>query len=144
MVKFRTMLPENPDRGLTDDASRLTHLGSILRATSLDELPTLWNILRGDMSVVGPRPLLMRYLERYSPAQARRNEVRPGLTGLAQVSGRNALTWDDKFLLDIEYVETQSLVGDLRIILRTVGSVLRREGISASGEATMPEFFAPL
>jgi lipopolysaccharide/colanic/teichoic acid biosynthesis glycosyltransferase len=140
MMKFRTMLPVDPERGQIDDATRMTRLGGFLRSTSLDELPTLWCILRGDMSLVGPRPLLMQYLGKYSPAQARRHQVRPGLTGLAQVSGRNALTWDEKFRLDVEYVERQSLLLDLRIIALTVRSVLRREGISADGAATMPEF----
>jgi lipopolysaccharide/colanic/teichoic acid biosynthesis glycosyltransferase len=140
MMKFRTMSPVDPERGQIDDATRMTRLGSFLRSTSLDELPTLWCIVKGDMSLVGPRPLLMQYLGRYCPTQARRNEVRPGLTGLAQVSGRNALTWDDKFRLDVEYVERQSLLLDLRIIARTAMSVLRREGISADGAATMPEF----
>jgi len=122
------------------DASRMTPLGHWLRATSLDELPTLWNIIRGDISLVGPRPLLMQYLGRYSPEQARRHEVRPGLTGLAQVSGRNALSWEDKFRLDVEYVDHHSLRGDLKILLATVRSVVRRDGISAAGQATMPEF----
>jgi lipopolysaccharide/colanic/teichoic acid biosynthesis glycosyltransferase len=140
MMKFRTMLPVDAAAGMVDDASRMTPLGRGLRATSLDELPTLWNIIRGDMSMVGPRPLLMQYLERYSPEQARRHEVRPGLTGLAQISGRNALSWDDKFRLDVEYVDHHSLLGDLRIILATVRSVVRRDGISAAGEVTMPEF----
>lgn len=140
MMKFRTMLPVDPERGQIDDATRMTRLGGFLRSTSLDELPTLWCIVRGDMSLVGPRPLLMQYLGRYSPAQARRHQVRPGLTGLAQVSGRNALTWDERFRLDVEYVERQSLLLDLRIIAQTVRSVLRREGISADGAATMPEF----
>ena len=140
MVKFRTMLNIDPEAGLIDDTSRMTPLGDWLRATSLDELPTLWNILRGHMSLVGPRPLLMRYLVRYSPEQARRHEVRPGLTGLAQVSGRNALSWEDKFRLDVNYVDRHTFVGDLRVLLATVTSVLRRDGISAPGEATMPEF----
>ncbi|MDF2094122.1 sugar transferase [Knoellia sp. 3-2P3] len=140
MVKFRTMLPVDESKGQSDDASRMTRLGSLLRSSSLDELPTLWNIVRGDMSLVGPRPLLMQYLERYSPEQARRHDVRPGLTGLAQVSGRNALTWDQKLALDTEYVQRASLPLDLRIIGRTLGSVLRRDGISAAGAATMPEF----
>jgi lipopolysaccharide/colanic/teichoic acid biosynthesis glycosyltransferase len=140
MVKFRTMLPEDPALGLVDDASRVTPLGHWLRATSLDELPTLWNIVRGHMSLVGPRPLLMQYLERYSPEQARRHEVRPGLTGLAQVSGRNGLGWEDKFRLDVHYVDHHTFVGDLKIIRDTVRSVVRRDGISAEGEATMSEF----
>lgn len=140
MVKFRTMLTVDPGRGWVDDASRMTPLGHRLRATSLDELPTLWNIIRGDISLVGPRPLLMQYLDRYSSEQARRHEVRPGVTGLAQVSGRNALSWEDKFRLDVEYVDNHSLGGDLKILLATVRSVVRRDGINAAGEATMPEF----
>jgi lipopolysaccharide/colanic/teichoic acid biosynthesis glycosyltransferase len=140
MVKFRTMLDPDPARGLVDDADRLTPLGHVLRATSLDELPSLWNIVRGDMSLVGPRPLLMRYLPRYSPEQARRHDVRPGLTGLAQVSGRNALTWERKFELDVEYVDQHTLRGDLSILLATVGKVLRRDGIAAEDSVTMPEF----
>ena len=140
MIKFRTMLDPDAALGLVDDASRMTPLGRLLRATSLDELPSLWNIVRGDMSLVGPRPLLVRYLPRYTPDQARRHEVRPGLTGLAQVSGRNALTWERKFELDVEYVETHTLRGDLRILIATVGKVLRRDGIAADESATMPEF----
>jgi lipopolysaccharide/colanic/teichoic acid biosynthesis glycosyltransferase len=140
MVKFRTMLPNDPERGLVDDASRMTNFGRLLRSTSLDELPTLWNVIRGDMSLVGPRPLLMRYLARYSPEQARRHDVRPGLTGLAQISGRNALSWEDKFRLDVDYVDHASFLGDLRILLTTMTSVLRQDGISAQGEATMSEF----
>jgi lipopolysaccharide/colanic/teichoic acid biosynthesis glycosyltransferase len=140
MVKFRTMLPVDIAAGQTDDASRMTRLGVLLRTTSLDELPTLWNIVRGDMSVVGPRPLLMQYLALYSPEQARRHDVKPGLTGLAQVEGRNALTWDAKFQKDLEYLQRQSLLMDLAIVCRTVLSVTRREGISAAGFATMPEF----
>jgi lipopolysaccharide/colanic/teichoic acid biosynthesis glycosyltransferase len=140
LVKFRTMLPIDPALGRTDDESRMTSLGTWLRSTSLDELPTLWNVLRGDMSIVGPRPLLMAYLTRYSPVQARRHEVRPGLTGLAQISGRNAVLWDERLALDVEYVTSQSLALDLRIIRDTVSAVLRREGISAAGHATMTEF----
>jgi len=140
MVKFRTMLEGDTTRGLVDDASRMTPLGHWLRATSVDELPTLWNIIRGDMSLVGPRPLLMAYLDRYSPEQARRHNVRPGLTGLAQVSGRNALSWDERFRLDVEYVDHHTLKLDTKILLSTVRSVLWREGISAAGEATMAEF----
>lgn len=143
MVKFRTMLPVDEMKGQSDDASRMTRLGSLLRSTSLDELPTLWNIIRGDMSVVGPRPLLMQYLERYSPEQARRHDVQPGLTGLAQISGRNALTWDQKFALDAEYVQRASLRLDVQIICRTIASVMRRDGISAAGSVTMPEFMGP-
>jgi lipopolysaccharide/colanic/teichoic acid biosynthesis glycosyltransferase len=140
IVKFRTMLDVDPELDRISDASRMTALGVWLRATSIDELPTLRNIIRGDMSLVGPRPLLMRYLERYTPEQARRHEVRPGLTGLAQVSGRNALSWEDKFRLDVHYVNHHNLPGDLKILLATVTSVLKRDGINAAGEATMPEF----
>jgi lipopolysaccharide/colanic/teichoic acid biosynthesis glycosyltransferase len=140
LVKFRTMEPVDPARGLVDDASRVTRFGMFLRSTSLDELPTLWNVVRGDMSLVGPRPLLMQYLPRYSPEQARRHEVRPGLTGLAQVSGRNALDWSERLRLDVQYVDQRSLVLDLRILAFTVRSVLRRDGISGDGHVTMPEF----
>ena len=140
MRKFRTMNPVDPARGWLDDASRLTRVGTLFRSTSIDELPTIWNIVKGDMSLVGPRPLLMRYLERYTPEQARRMEVRPGLTGLAQVSGRNAQSWEERFALDVIYVETCSLWLDIRILARTAWTVLRREGVSAEGEATMPEF----
>ena len=135
LLKFRTMRD-----GLGTDEERITRLGAFLRSTSLDELPELWNVLRGDMSLVGPRPLLVRYLERYSPRQARRHEVRPGLTGLAQVSGRNAVGWEERLELDVRYVETWTIGGDLRIMVRTVKAVLRREGISGDGEATMAEF----
>ncbi len=140
MVKFRTMLDPDSAAGLIDDADRLTPLGRVLRATSLDELPSLWNIVRGDMSLVGPRPLLMRYLPRYTPQQARRHEVRPGLTGLAQISGRNALTWERKFEIDLEYVDHHTMRGDLMILLATVSRVLRRDGVSAHDSVTMPEF----
>ncbi|MEU4441049.1 sugar transferase [Micromonospora chalcea] len=140
VVKFRTMREPDHRRGLVSDADRLTPFGRRLRATSLDELPTLWNVLRGDMSLVGPRPLLPEYLGRYTPAQARRHEVRPGVTGLAQVSGRNELSWEDKFALDVEYVDNRSLRLDLAILAATVRTVLRREGISAAGSATAPEF----
>ncbi len=135
LVKFRTMA-----HGPGDDAARLTRLGSLLRRTSLDELPELVNVLRGDMSLVGPRPLLPAYLDRYSPEQARRHTVKPGITGLAQVEGRNALDWEERFRLDVRYVDTWSLVLDARILAKTVRSVLRREGISADGHVTMPEF----
>ena len=138
LVKFRTMVL--PDAQRVSDADRLTSLGALLRATSLDELPTLWNVLKGDMSLVGPRPLLVQYLERYSPEQARRHEVRPGITGLAQVRGRNNLDWDDKFALDVEYVDNRSLGLDLRILWETVAVVLLRRGISADGHVTMSEF----
>ena len=135
ILKFRTMRD-----GDEPDAERITRLGRFMRETSLDELPELLNVLRGDMSLVGPRPLLVAYLDRYTPEQARRHEVRPGLTGLAQVSGRNATTWEQRFALDVEYVDTHSLALDLRIIGRTVRAVVAREGISAEGHATMPEF----
>lgn len=143
LMKFRTMLEPDPVRGLVDDADRMTPLGTFLRGTSLDELPTLLNVLRGDMSLVGPRPLLVSYLDRYTPAQARRHEVRPGVTGLAQVSGRNALSWSEKFALDVQYVEERSLWLDLKILLLTVVKVVRSEGISAEGSPTMPEFLGP-
>ena len=135
LVKFRTMRS-----GEGGDAERLTSLGRWLRATSLDELPELWNVLKGDMSLVGPRPLLVEYLPLYSPHQARRHEVRPGITGLAQVAGRNLVDWDERFDLDVRYVDERSLGLDLRIIGQTVRAVLRREGISAEGEATMAPF----
>jgi lipopolysaccharide/colanic/teichoic acid biosynthesis glycosyltransferase len=141
MVKFRTMLGSEPAPGVMDEPARLTPFGHWLRATSIDELPTLWNILRGDMSLVGPRPLMMQYLELYSPEQARRHDVRPGITGLAQVSGRNSLSWEERFRLDVAYVDHHTFVGDLKIILRTVSPVARRDGVSAEGGATMPEFF---
>jgi lipopolysaccharide/colanic/teichoic acid biosynthesis glycosyltransferase len=131
------------DGRLLSDAERLTPFGRWLRATSLDELPELWNILHGDMSFVGPRPLLVEYLARYTPEEARRHAVRPGLTGWAQVNGRNALTWEEKFRLDVWYVDHQSLWLDLRILVRTVWQVASRQGISASGSATMPEFRPP-
>lgn len=118
----------------------MTHLGVVLRSTSLDELPALWNVVKGDMSLVGPRPLLMEYLDRYSPEEARRHDANPGLTGLAQVSGRNRLGWKDKFQLDLEYVDDQSLVLDLRIIARTARSVLLRHGITSEGHVTAEEF----
>jgi lipopolysaccharide/colanic/teichoic acid biosynthesis glycosyltransferase len=142
MVKFRTMNPVAPSRGWTDDASRMTRLGAFLRATSLDELPTLWNVVRGDMSLVGPRPLLVQYLDRYTDDQARRHESLPGLTGHAQTSGRNAISWEERLRLDVEYVERQSLTLDLHLLLRTLAAVLRREGITADGQATMSEFMA--
>ncbi|WP_281186169.1 sugar transferase [Micromonospora peucetia] len=140
LVKFRTMLPPDPQRGRVRDGDRLTPLGRFLRSTSLDELPTLVNVLRGDMSLVGPRPLLTAYLPRYSPTQARRHEVRPGVTGLAQVRGRNSLGWEEKLDLDVWYVDHRCLRLDLSILAATVRTVLRREGISAAGSATAPEF----
>lgn len=141
LVKFRTMR-ESDDAG-TSDADRLIPLGRLLRATSLDELPTLWNVVRGDMSLVGPRPLLMEYLPLYTERQARRHEVRPGITGLAQVNGRNALPWAERFELDVKYVESRSLLLDLRILCLTVAKVVKREGVSAPGHATMYPFSAP-
>jgi lipopolysaccharide/colanic/teichoic acid biosynthesis glycosyltransferase len=141
LFKFRTMTDERDAAGvLLPDGERLTHFGRWLRATSLDEVPTLWNIICGDMSLVGPRPLLVDYLPLYSKEQARRHEVRPGLTGWAQVNGRNALSWKEKFALDIWYVDHQSTALDLKIIWMTVGKVLKREGISATNDATMPRF----
>lgn len=140
MMKFRTMLEPDAQRGLVTDADRMTPVGSFLRSTSLDELPTLWNIVKGDMSIVGPRPLLMQYLDRYTPEQARRHDVPPGLTGLAQINGRNAISWEEKFAYDVEYVETHTFAGDLKIIARTLLQVLRRDGINAEDAATMPEF----
>ncbi len=141
LYKFRTMLDAYDANGepLPDDV-RLTSFGKKLRATSLDELPELINILKGDMSVVGPRPLLVRYLPRYNERQARRHEVRPGFTGLAQVNGRNALSWEEKFEWDVRYVDNVSFLGDWKIIFKTVWTVIRREGISGSNEATMSEF----
>jgi lipopolysaccharide/colanic/teichoic acid biosynthesis glycosyltransferase len=140
LVKFRTMLDVDPERGLISDADRMTRLGRLLRATSLDELPTLWNVLRGEMNLVGPRPLRMRYLTRYTPEQARRHLVRPGVTGLAQVRGRNALSWEEKFAWDVWYVDNRSLVLNARICAETVMTVLRRDGISAEGAVTAREF----
>jgi lipopolysaccharide/colanic/teichoic acid biosynthesis glycosyltransferase len=141
LVKFRTMRRlVTADVVPAEDAQRLTRLGRFLRASSLDELPELWNVLRGEMSLVGPRPLLMRYLPLYTPEQARRHDVRPGLTGWAQVNGRNALSWEEKFALDLWYVDNRSLLLDLRILLLTVWRVLRPSGIAAEGSATMPEF----
>ena len=141
MVKFRTMTDERDSLGaLKPDSERLPAFGKWLRSTSLDELPELWNVLRGDMSIVGPRPLLMCYLPLYSDRQARRHEVRPGITGWAQVNGRNALTWERKFELDVWYVNNHSVLLDLKIIAKTLKRVVLREGISAQGEATMPLF----
>jgi sugar transferase EpsL len=145
LVKFRTMTDDvDPATGspLPDD-ERLTALGRWLRATSLDELPELWNVVRGDMALVGPRPLPIRYLDRYSAEERRRHEVRPGLTGWAQVNGRNAVGWDDRLAMDVWYVDHRSLLLDLRILWRTVRLVLRREGISGEGTDTMPELRPP-
>ncbi|RID99986.1 sugar transferase [Simplicispira hankyongi] len=141
MLKLRTMTDaRGPDGALLPDADRLTPFGRFLRASSLDELPELWNVLKGDMSLVGPRPLLVEYLPLYSPEQARRHEVRPGITGWAQVNGRNALGWEEKFALDVWYVDHRSLWLDIKILWLTVRKVLVRDGISAAGEATMPRF----
>lgn len=140
--KFRSMKSVDVEAGLVTDEDRLTRFGKTLRASSLDELPSLVNVLRGDMSFVGPRPLLVSYLERYTPRQARRHEVRPGITGLAQSSGRNEVPWDRRLELDVEYVDTRSFRLDALILLRTVRSVFVREGISHDGHATMPEFGA--
>lgn len=141
MVKFRTMTDARDSAGvLLPDAQRMTPFGSFLRSSSLDELPELWNVLRGDMSLVGPRPLLMEYLPLYTPEQARRHEVRPGITGWAQVNGRNAVSWEERFKLDVWYVDHHSLWLDLRILWLTVRKVIQRDGISAAGDATMPKF----
>jgi lipopolysaccharide/colanic/teichoic acid biosynthesis glycosyltransferase len=141
MVKLRTMTEERDSNvDLLPDALRLVPFGRWLRATSLDELPELWNVFKGDMSLVGPRPLLMEYLSLYTPEQARRHEVRPGITGWAQVNGRNAITWEERLRLDVWYVDNRSLWLDLKIFVLTIRAVLAREGISAAGEATMPRF----
>lgn len=141
LYKFRTMRNLRDAEGrLLPDEQRLTRLGAFLRSTSLDELPELFNVLKGDMSLVGPRPLLMEYLPRYTPEQARRHEVKPGITGWAQINGRNALSWEEKFKLDVWYVDNWSLWLDLKILAITFWKVLKREGISAEGHATMPEF----
>jgi len=140
LVKFRTMRDVDPRLGLVTDEQRLTPFGAALRSTSLDELPTLWNVVKGDMSLVGPRPLLVDYLPLYSPQQRRRHEVRPGVTGLAQVSGRNALGWQDRLAVDVEYVDHRRPALDLVILVRTVGQVFSRRGVVADGSATMPRF----
>ncbi|MBH2076038.1 MAG: sugar transferase [Pseudomonadales bacterium] len=141
MTKFRTMRDAvDADGNPLADSERMTSFGSFLRASSLDELPGLWNVLKGDMSLVGPRPLLMEYLPLYSPEQSRRHEVRPGVTGWAQVNGRNALSWDEKFKLDVWYVDNQSLPLDLKILFMTMKKVVVKEGISADGEVTMSKF----
>lgn len=140
LYKFRSMRNIDESRGWLTDEQRLTRFGRLLRSTSLDELPSLLNVLRGHMSVVGPRPLLVEYLPRYTAEQARRHEVRPGITGLAQINGRNAVGWEQRFALDVRYVESRSLSLDTRILLGTIRSVLVREGISAEGHATMKKF----
>lgn len=141
LFKFRTMTDERgPDGKLLPDAQRLTAVGRFIRSTSLDELPQLLNVLKGEMSLVGPRPLLMQYLSRYDERQAKRHDMKPGITGLAQVRGRNSLSWEEKFEHDVQYVESWSLLLDARILLETVAQVVLRKGISAGGHATMPEF----
>ncbi len=141
MYKFRTMTDERDENGeLLPDEERLKEFGKKLRSTSLDELPELWNIVRGDMSLIGPRPLLVKYLPRYNAHQARRHEVRPGVTGYAQINGRNSITWEKKFDLDVEYVDNVTFVGDLQIIFKTIKTVLMREGISSDSSVTMEEF----
>ena len=141
LYKFRTMTDARDEKGnRLPDAERLTPLGRFLRSTSLDELPELINILKGDMSIVGPRPLLMQYLDRYTPEQARRHAVKPGLTGWAQINGRNAISWEEKFRLDVWYVDNQTILLDLKIFFMTILQVIQRKGVSAEGHATMPEF----
>lgn len=145
MFKFRTMNEDcQRENAQLPDQARMTRLGRLLRTTSLDEIPELVNVLKGNMSLVGPRPLLMRYLDRYTPEQARRHDVMPGLSGWAQINGRNAISWEDKFKLDIWYVDHQSFWLDLKIIALTIKKVLRREGISHAGEATMREFMGSI
>ena len=140
LYKFRSMRDVDPEKGLVTDADRLTKFGKLLRSSSLDELPSLWNVLKGDMSLVGPRPLLVEYLALYTDEQRRRHLVRPGITGLAQASGRNGLEWEETFALDVEYVDNRSLGADARILLQTLLTVLRREGISYPGQATIHRF----
>lgn len=141
LYKFRTMTDKKDEKGnLLPDEQRLTKFGKILRSTSIDELPELINILKGDMAIVGPRPLLVEYLELYNEEQRHRHDVRPGLTGLAQISGRNSISWEEKFKEDIEYVENISLLGDIKIILKTIAKVLKREGISQEGKETIEKF----
>jgi lipopolysaccharide/colanic/teichoic acid biosynthesis glycosyltransferase len=141
MVKFRTMREAvDTDEAVLSDCKRMTRLGRFLRSSSIDELPEFWNVLKGDMSVVGPRPLLMEYLPLYSPEQARRHAVRPGITGWAQINGRNAISWENKFTLDVWYVDNRSIWLDFKIIWLTIKKVLARDGISAKGDATMPKF----
>ena len=141
MIKFRTMKDAADEQGNPlPDSERLTPFGQMLRSTSLDEMPELWNVIKGDMSIVGPRPLLMEYLPLYSPEQAKRHDVRPGMTGHAQVNGRNAISWEEKFKLDTWYVENQSIWLDFKIMFKTVHKVLAKDDISAEGDATMPKF----
>lgn len=140
LMKFRSMLNVDEEAGLVTNEQRMTPFGRALRSTSLDELPSLVNVLKGDMSFVGPRPLMVAYLDRYTPEQARRHEVRPGITGLAQVNGRNLLAWEDRFQMDVEYVDTLSFRRDLEILVKTVTTVLSRRGVTGKGEATMSPF----
>jgi lipopolysaccharide/colanic/teichoic acid biosynthesis glycosyltransferase len=143
LYKFRTMQVASAERdveAVASDAERLTRFGRVLRATSLDELPELWNVLVGQMSIVGPRPLLVEYLERYNSEQARRHEVRPGITGWAQVNGRNAVDWDERFAMDVWYVDNRSFLLDAKIAWMTIAAVVKREGVSAEGQATMEPF----
>ena len=141
IYKFRTMINErNQNDELLPDEQRLTSFGQFLRKASIDELPELFNVIKGNMSIVGPRPLLMQYLDHYTPEQARRHEVKPGITGWAQVNGRNAISWEDKFRLDVWYIDNWSLLLDVKIVFMTIGKILKREGISQSGQATMEEF----
>jgi len=141
LYKFRTMKENKDNNGdLLPDDKRLTRLGKIFRSCSIDELPELWNVIKGDMSIVGPRPLLTQYLSRYTPEQARRHELRPGVTGWAQINGRNAISWEEKFKLDVWYVDNQSFWLDIKIIWLTIWKILKRDGISQEGQATMKEF----
>jgi len=141
MLKFRSMRDPRPgEDALKSDAARITRLGAFIRKTSIDELPTMLNVLKGDVSLVGPRPLLMRYLDRYTPEQSRRHDVKPGITGWSQVNGRNSISWERKFELDVWYVDHRSTLLDLKILALTAKTVLFRSGISAQGHATMPEF----
>ncbi len=141
LLKFRTMKNAVDANGFSlPDAERLTRYGKFLRSTSLDELPSLWNVVKGEMSLVGPRPLLMEYLSLYTEEQARRHDVRPGITGWAQINGRNAISWDEKFAADVWYVDNQSWVLDFKILVMTIIKVLKKDGVSAEGEATMPKF----
>tara|TARA_R110002049_G_scaffold27321_2_gene94042 strand:- start:127171 stop:127785 length:615 start_codon:yes stop_codon:yes gene_type:complete len=144
MYKFRSMLDTRDASGaLLPDEERLTPFGQFLRSSSLDELPELWNVIRGDMSLVGPRPLMMAYLDRYTPEQRRRHDAKPGVTGWAQINGRNSISWEEKFGLDVWYVDNQSLILDMRILWLTVWTVLFRRGVSADNHVTMPEYFGP-
>lgn len=140
LAKFRTMQSVNEAAGLVTDEQRITRFGKVLRASSLDELPSLWNVLRGDMSFVGPRPLLVEYLPHYDAEQRRRHEVRPGITGLAQAYGRNSLSWEEKFRLDVDYVNNRNVALDLKILAKTVMTVVKRDGIAQEGHETMPKF----